>query len=159
MKRLPFLILYILFQLLAGTVEALNGAAGAETTFLYQAYVLERAHVTDEKCHLIAPKCPVPAGKTACSFANFVKYISTESAREQNEPRWSLFKTIFDNAGDKPLIDTSKDLREAGFHAGYDQARLCPKEKDSPSVSVTIRGMRGIATATKKNQYPDQSKK
>jgi hypothetical protein len=159
MKRLPFLILYILFQLLAGTVEALDGAAGAETTFFYQAYLLERAHVTDEKRHLIAPKCPVQEGKTACSFADFVKHISTASAWERNQPKWSLFETIFDIAGDKPLIETSKDLREAGFHAEYDQTRLYPKEKDSRSVSVAIRGMRGIATATKKNQYPDQKQK
>ncbi|KGO66153.1 Protein of unknown function DUF4246 [Penicillium expansum] len=140
MKRLPFLLLCMLFQLLAGTVEALNGAAGAETTFFYQAYLLELEHVTDPTRRGIAPGCPILEGKTKCSFAEF-------------------FQEIFNNAGNTPLVDTSRKLREAGFYAHYDQERLYPKEKNTPSVAVAIRGMRGIATATKKKDHQDQKRK
>ncbi|KAL4932550.1 uncharacterized protein BDV17DRAFT_288062 [Aspergillus undulatus] len=159
MKRLPFLLLCMLSQLLAGTVEALNEAGGAETTFFYQAYLLEREHVTDPDRRAIAPGCPIPEGKTECSFADFVDYISTEEARGRNAENWPRFEEIFDNAGDTPLVETSRNLREAGFRAEYDQARLYPREKDTPSVAVAIRGMRGIATATKKNKYQDQKRK
>ena len=159
MKRLPFLILYILFQLLAGTVEALNGAAGAETTFFYQAYLLEWEHVTDPDRRGIAPACHIFVGKTKCSFAEFVNYISTEEAQKRNKENWDVFRKIFDKAGDTPLVETSRNLREAGFRAGYDQERLYPKETKTPSVAVAIRGMRGIATATKRNKYQDQKRK
>ncbi|GES56906.1 protein of unknown function DUF4246 [Aspergillus terreus] len=162
MKRLSFLLLCMLVQLLVGTVEALNAAAGAETTYFYQAFLLEREHVTDAKRHLIAPGwCPKPKDNAKCSFAEFVKDISTRRANEANEENWPRFKEIFDNAesGNTPLVETSKNLREAGFKVDYDQNRLYPKEVKSPSVSNTIRGMRGIATATKTNKYPDQKRK
>ncbi|KAJ5903387.1 hypothetical protein N7504_005770 [Penicillium tannophilum] len=163
MKRLLSFLLCML-QLLAGTVEALNGAGGAETTFFYQAYLLESNQITDktktEEHRGIAPQCsPIREGETVCSFANFVNYISTEAARDQNEKNWHLFKEIFDNAETKPLVETSRKLRELGFKAGYDQTRLLPKEKDAPSVAVAIRRMRGIAVATKKNKYKDQKLK
>lgn len=149
----------MLLQLLARAVEALDAAGGAETTFFYQAYLLEREHVTDPDRRGIAPGCPTQEGKTVCSFADFVKYISTDEARAQNDKDWARFAEIFDNAGDTPLVETSRKLREAGFHADYDQTRLYPKGKDYRSVTVAIRGMRGIATATKKNKYRDQKQK
>ncbi|KAL6228843.1 hypothetical protein BDW75DRAFT_226137 [Aspergillus navahoensis] len=159
MKRLPLLLLCILFQLLVGTTEALNAAGGAETTFFYQAYLLERQHVTDPKRRLIAPECPIPAGKTEPSFAEFVEYISSEEARGTNDNNKARLKEIFDNAGNTPLVETSRNLREAGFMADYDQERLYPKEAKNPSVATTIRGMRGIAMGTKTNKYPDQKRK
>ncbi|KAL4982541.1 hypothetical protein BDW68DRAFT_182452 [Aspergillus falconensis] len=158
MRRLPFLLLCTLLQLLARAVEALNAAGGAETTFFYQAYLLEREHVTDPDRRGIAPECHIKKEKTVCSFADFVDYISTEDARERNEKNWPLFIEIFDNAGDTPLVETSRKLREAGFRAEYDHGRLYPRGKD-PSVTLAIRGMRGIATATKKNKYQDQKRK
>ncbi|KAL4993279.1 hypothetical protein BDV10DRAFT_190138 [Aspergillus recurvatus] len=121
MTRLPLLLLCILFQLLVRTTEALNAAGGAETAFFYQAYLLERQHVTDPKRRLIAPKCPIPAGKTEPSFAEFVEYISSEEARGTNDNNKARFKEISDNAGNTTLVETSRNLREAGFMADYDQ--------------------------------------
>ncbi|KAG2413249.1 hypothetical protein HFD88_002438 [Aspergillus terreus] len=158
MKRLP-LLLCMLSQLLIGTIEALDAAGGAETTFFYQAYLLERQHVIDPKRRLIAPECPIPEGKTEPSFAEFVDYISTEEAKDANNNNKARFKEIFDKAGDAPLVETSRNLREAGFKADYDQNRLYPKETKNPSVASTIRGMRGIATTTKTNKYPDEKRK
>lgn len=159
MKRLPFLLLCIIVQLLGAVVEALNAAGGAETTFFYQAYLLERAHIKDPTRRLIAPNCAIYKGQAECSFADFVDYISSEEAREKNEKNWNEIRKIFDEAGNTPLAETSKKLREVGFKAEYDQSRLYPKEVANPSVSLSIRGMRNIATTTKTNAYHDQKKK
>jgi hypothetical protein len=159
MKRLPFLLLCIIFQLLGTIVEALNAAGGAETTFFYQAYLLERAHVKDPSRRLIAPDCATYKGKAECSFADFVDYISAQKARTQNEKNWDVIRKIFDEAGNTLLAETCKKLREAGFEAQYDQSRLYPKEVLNPSVSLSIRGMRNIAMTTKTNAYQDQKKK
>ncbi|KAL4993263.1 hypothetical protein BDV10DRAFT_190143 [Aspergillus recurvatus] len=143
----------MLLQLLARAVEVLNAAGGAETTFFYQAYLLEREHVTDLDYRGIAPGYATEKKTIVYSFDDFVDYISTEDARKCNENNLGLFTEIFDNAGDTPLVETSRKLREAGFRAEYDITRLYPRGKDSRSVTITIQGMRGIATATKKNKY------
>jgi hypothetical protein len=115
MKQVPFLLLCMLLQLLAGIIEALNAASGADTTFFYQAYLLEREHVTDPDYCGIAPECHIKKEKMVCSFADFVDYISTEDARERNAKNLDLFTEIFDNAGDTPLVETSRKLQEAGL--------------------------------------------
>ena len=107
----------------------------------------------------IAPGCHVSMETTKCGFAEFVDYISTDDAKKRNKENQPRFNEIFDSAEDTPLVETSRNLREAGFRAEYDQTRLYPKEKDTPSVAVAIRGMRGIATATKTNKYQDQKRK
>lgn len=155
MKRHSLLLLYLLFQLLSGTVEALHAAAGAETTFFYQAYLLEREHVTNPRRRLIAPACNIETG-TTCTFAQFVRHISSDETNAENGDR---FDEIFERAEAMGLKDLSRSLREAGFRSAWDQTRLYPKEGRNPSVTVTIRGMRGIATATKDNKYQDKKRK
>ncbi|KAL3432652.1 hypothetical protein BDV09DRAFT_197523 [Aspergillus tetrazonus] len=143
MRQLPLLLLCMIWLLLARAVEALDEAGGAETTFFYKP-ICSNASMSQIQTIV---------------FADFVKYISTDDARAKNNENWSQLAEIFNNAGDTPLVETSRKLREAGFHADYEQKNLYPRWKDSRSVTVALRGMRGIATATKKNKYQDQKQK
>ncbi|OQD70674.1 hypothetical protein PENANT_c252G03850 [Penicillium antarcticum] len=94
-----------------------------------------------------------------CTYAEFVKYISSDEALLRNDPSWEKFSAIFDAAENTPLVETSQKLREAGFRAEYEQERLYPKDKEAKSVPYAIRKMRGIATGTKKNKFVDQKTK
>ncbi|KAJ5165677.1 Protein of unknown function DUF4246 [Penicillium coprophilum] len=159
MKRLPLLLLFTLIQLLPGTVEALSAAGGAETVFFYQAYLLELQHVTNPERRAIARKCPIPEGRVGCSFAEFVKFISSNKARGKNQENWSQLVKIFDDAEDTSLRETSRKLREAHFFAEYDQETFFEKDPEAHSLSVAIRKARAIVTTTKKPKYPDHKRK
>ncbi|OQE35522.1 hypothetical protein PENCOP_c013G03610 [Penicillium coprophilum] len=159
MKRLPLLLLFTLFQLLAGIVEALIAAGGAETIFFYQAYLLKLQHVTDPGRRAIARKCPIPEGRTECSFAEFVKLISSDKALERNGKDWPQIAKIYDSAEDTPLLATSKNLREARFFAEYNQQKFFEKDPEAHSLSVAIWKAREIMATTKKSKYPDYKRR
>ncbi|GFF45300.1 hypothetical protein IFM51744_06030 [Aspergillus udagawae] len=152
MNRVLYL-LFLIFELLAEPVKALNAAGAGETAFFYYAYRTEWLF-KDASHRRIAPKCS--DGQDPCGYAKFVDHICTEEAQKANNR--DQIKEILNRFETTDLVDMSKDLREANFVADYDQTRLLPKLQGN-SVTEAIRQSGNIMNTAPKNKYREELRK
>lgn len=153
MHRFVYL-LFLILELLAGPVKALNAAGAAETAFFYHAYRVERLFKKEGSQLRIAPECR--DGDKPCGYAKFVEHISTEKARNANDR--DQIREILNRFETTDLVDMSRNLREAKFVADYDQTRLLPKLKGN-SLTEAIRQIGNIMNTAPKNQYREELRK